>query len=316
MVMGKIQFSKKYIAMNDRAKIALWDTNNGAMPLVFVHGFPENHHCWDHLLSRLPDTVTKSFRLITYDLRGFGESSKSGEASINRLYEDHQTIIEALELPSYHFIGHDWGGALALQTARFKPQSLMSATIMNTNFWKTDLSGMWHLIFLNIPLLPKIAFKWFSKPFFKFAMIQSFNDSSRLEPKVLKSYFEMFCDTEATQYWIRLYKNMAKSVALQQIPHLSLILPENKTQFPQRPTNSYHVSIMLVWGENDRFAPLWIGKDMHSKLTKRGANVAFYKISESGHFVQEDQPEKIVPLLIEHWNKNEKNRDDITGFLF
>jgi hypothetical protein len=299
MVMGKIQFSKKYIAMNDRAKIALWDTNNGAMPLVFVHGFPENHHCWDHLLSRLPDTVTKSFRLITYDLRGFGESSKSGEASINRLYEDHQTIIETLELPSYH-----------------KPQSLMSATIMNTNFWKTDLSGMWHLIFLNIPLLPKIAFKWFSKPFFKFAMIQSFNDSSRLEPKVLKSYFEMFCDTEATQYWIRLYKNMAKSVALQQIPHLSLILPENKTQFPQRPTNSYHVSIMLVWGENDRFAPLWIGKDMHSKLTKRGANVAFYKISESGHFVQEDQPEKIVPLLIEHWNKNEKNRDDITGFLF
>ena len=151
--MGKIHFSKKYITMNDRAKIALWDTNNGAMP-----------------------------------------------------------------------------------------QSLLSATIMNTNFWKTDLSGMWHLIFLNIPLLPKIAFKWFPKPFFKFAMIQSFNDSSRLEPKVLKSYFEMFCDTEATQYWIRLYKNMAKSLALQQFPHLSLILPENKTRFPQRPTNSYQVS--------------------------------------------------------------------------
>ena len=142
MVFGKANFFKKYITMNDGATIALWDTENEAMPLVFVHGFPENHHCWDHLISSLPDTVTKSFRLITYDLRGFGESSKLGEASINRLYEDHQAIVEILELQSYHFIGHDWGGALALQTARFKPQSLISATVMNTNFWKTDLSGM------------------------------------------------------------------------------------------------------------------------------------------------------------------------------
>ena len=84
--------------MDDGAKIALWDSKNEAMPLVFVHGFPENHHCWDHLISSLLNTVTKSFRLITYDLRGFGESSKSGEASINRLFKDHQTIIKTLEL--------------------------------------------------------------------------------------------------------------------------------------------------------------------------------------------------------------------------
>jgi pimeloyl-ACP methyl ester carboxylesterase len=45
---------------------------------------------------------------------------------------------------------------------------------------------------------------------------------------------------------------------------------------------------------------------MHVRLTERGANVAFNTISEAGHFVQEDQPEKIVPLLTEHWNKTEK----------
>jgi hypothetical protein len=74
---------------------------------------------------------------------------------------------------------------------------------------------------------------------------------------------------------------MAKSLALQQFPHLSFILPENKTQFPQRPANSYHVSIMLIWGENDHFAPLWIGRDMLSRLIKRGANAAFNTISEA-----------------------------------
>ncbi len=99
---------------------------------------------------------------------------------------------------------------------------------------------------------------------------------------------------------------MAKSLALQQFPHLSFILPKNKTQLPQRPANSYHVSTMLIWGENDRFAPLWIGRDMLPRLTKRGANVAFNTISEAGHFVQEDQPQKIVPLLIAHWNKTDR----------
>lgn len=305
MLLRKIVFSKNYITMNDGAIIALWDTNNKKIPLVFVHGFPENHHCWDHVVSSLPNTVKKNYRLITYDLRGFGESSKTGEASIARLYEDHQTIIETLQLSSYHFIGHDWGGALALQVARFNPRSLLSASIMNSNFWKIDLSGMWHLIFLNIPLLPKIVFKWFPKQIFDFSMLRSFVDPNSLRPQILSSYRAMFHDTATTQYWIRLYRNMAKSITLQKIPYLSFIFPENETQFPQRPSDSYHVKVMLIWGENDRFAPLWIGKDMQLKLAKRGANVTVHKISKAGHFVQEDQPEKIVPLLIEHWRKTE-----------
>ena len=110
-------------------------------------------------------------------------------------------------------------------------------------------------IFLNIPLLPKIVFKWFPKKIFEFALLRSFADPNSLKPQIIDSYFEMFCDAETIQYWIRLYKNMAKSITLQKIPYLSAIFPENKTQFPQRPTNSYHVNVMLVWGEDDRFAP-------------------------------------------------------------
>ncbi len=44
-MLSRVNFFKKYITMNDGAKIALWDTENEAVPLVFVHGFPENHRC-------------------------------------------------------------------------------------------------------------------------------------------------------------------------------------------------------------------------------------------------------------------------------
>lgn len=304
METDQIQFSRKTVTMNDGATIALWDSGGDQNDvLVFVHGFPENHRCWDHLLSEIPRHLFNHYRFITYDLRGFGESSKTGHASIAGFYEDHQAVMAHLQISAYHFVGHDWGGALALQTARFNPNSIKSATVMNTSFWKTDLFGMWHLIFLNVPLLPKIVFKWFPERLFNFAMIKSFLDPEKLDPGVLQSYLAMFRDEETTAYWRRLYRSMARSIAVQYFPYLRRIFSKQKIRFPEKPPNSYRVDVMLVWGEDDRFAPVRIGQNIAENLVKRGAVVSFNTISEAGHFVQEDQPQKIVPLLLSHWKK-------------
>lgn len=292
--------------MDDGAQIALWDTGVARPPLVFIHGFPENHRCWDRLLSLLPSAVTEDFRIITYDLRGFGESSKQGEASISRLYADHMAIIKSLKISSYHFIGHDWGGALALQAARFNPEELRSAAVMNTNFWRVDLFGMWHLIFLNIPLAPWFVFRFFPEKLFSIAMLSSFADPGKLEKDILNSYLQMFRDASTTRYWVKLYRNMAKTIIAQKLPLGDFILPANITRFPEKSVNAYHVNIMLLWGKDDSFAPLWIGEDMFKRLEERGAKVGFHSISEAGHFVQEDQPDKIIPLLIEHWRSSEE----------
>lgn len=313
MAVDKIAFSKRYIIMKDGGKIALWDSGGATTPIIFIHGFPENHKCWNALLSAFPPQTHKDYRYIIYDLRGFGESSKKGEASITSFYEDHQTIVSELQLPSYHLVGHDWGGAVALQTARFNPTSLKSATVMNTNFWKTNILGMWHLIFLNLPFLPRLSFRCFPNQLFRFGVVRSYLNPSCLDPQTLQSYLQMFCDPDTTQYWIKLYRNMAKLLMLQRFPFLEPVLARNQTRFPERPPNAYQLNVMLIWGEEDRFAPIRIGKDMKKNLVKRGAEVTFHTIPEAGHFVQEDQPSKIVPLLLEHWHTTKNNKGKIKG---
>ena len=290
--------------MNDGAKIAVWDSTKGKIPVVLIHGFPENHECWNRILSEFPPQRLNDFRLILYDLRGFGESSKTGEASIERFYHDHQAVIAQLQLSSYHIVVHDWGGALALQVARFNAESLQSVAVMNTNFWKTDIFGMWHLIFLNIPLLPQLGFHWFPDKLFYIGIEKSFVEPRNLEYHAAQSYRKMFHDLEYSRYWIRLYRNMAKSIILQRFPFFESVFSNQEAKFPERSVSAYQTNFLLIWGKEDRFAPVWIGEDIRDNLIKRGASVTFKVLPLAGHFVQEEQPGLSMELLLQHWHSN------------
>src|SRR5690348_12751483 len=107
-----------WVHMDDGARIAVWDSGGFGIPIVWVHGFPENRLCWRPVLASLITMTSENFRFVLYDLRGHGRSSATGEGSLARFYADHQTITTSLELGRYHLVGHDWGGAIALHVAR------------------------------------------------------------------------------------------------------------------------------------------------------------------------------------------------------
>src|SRR4030095_9587440 len=200
-----IKLKPSIVQMDDDARIAVWDSRTKGVPVVFVHGFPETHESWKLILASMSEIDLKPYRIIVYDLRGFGKSDKYGEASLNRFYRDHETIITNLKLNSYHLVGHDWGGAIALHEARLHPERLKTLAIMNTNYWRTDTLGMWHMLFLNVPILPYLTFRFIPKPFFRFSVLKSFKHPKNLDPAVLQHYEAMFADPEITGYWIRLY---------------------------------------------------------------------------------------------------------------
>jgi len=238
-----------------------------------------------------------------YDLRGFGESSRTGEASLNRFYYDHDTIISKLKLQRYHLVGHDWGGAIALHVARFKPETLLSLAVMNTNYWKTDMHGMWHMIFFNIPFLPAAVFHMIPDRFFKFGMLGAFVNRNRLAPEARDSYLQMFRDQETTRYWTKLYRNMGRSLISKNSRALKRLVSSNEIELPVRSDCAYQKDISLIWGEKDPFNPIWVCRDMEKQLKKRGATVSANFIADSGHFVQEEQPEQVATCLLRHWKK-------------
>jgi pimeloyl-ACP methyl ester carboxylesterase len=80
--------------------------------LIFLHGFPESHRTWRHQTAHFKDR----FRCIAPDCRGYRGSSKPQEAAAytpDKLIGDIFLLADALAIPKFTIVGHDWGGAIA-----------------------------------------------------------------------------------------------------------------------------------------------------------------------------------------------------------
>ncbi|MDY7099133.1 MAG: alpha/beta hydrolase [Pseudomonadota bacterium] len=84
-----------------------------APALIFLHGFPENHRTWRHQIAHF---AKRGYRCIAPDQRGYRGSSKPQEAQAytpDKLIGDIFLLADALAVPKFTIVGHDWGGAIA-----------------------------------------------------------------------------------------------------------------------------------------------------------------------------------------------------------
>lgn len=77
-------------------------------PVILIHGWPLSHRAWEQQTWAF---VEAGFRCITYDRRGFGDSSFPwGEYDYSALASDLHTIINKLKLKNVILIGFSMGG--------------------------------------------------------------------------------------------------------------------------------------------------------------------------------------------------------------
>ncbi|MFE4306997.1 alpha/beta fold hydrolase [Streptomyces sp. NPDC056891] len=88
--------------------IELYFEDQGAgQPVVLIHGFPLDGHSWERQSAALLDA---GYRVITYDRRGFGQSS---QPTIGYDYDtfaaDLNTVLETLDLKDAVLVGFSMG---------------------------------------------------------------------------------------------------------------------------------------------------------------------------------------------------------------
>ena len=78
--------------------------------IVFVHGFGAEKDNWPRMASFLSD----DYRLVAIDLLGHGDSDKPRDVSykISAQMQRLHSVIEAIELPPFHMMGHSMGGRI------------------------------------------------------------------------------------------------------------------------------------------------------------------------------------------------------------
>ncbi|HEX2131741.1 MAG TPA: SDR family oxidoreductase [Actinophytocola sp.] len=94
-------------------RLAVGERGDPAAPtVVLVHGYPDNSRVWDGVAERLGER----FHVVTYDVRGHGESSAPrgrGGYRMGELVRDLHAVVRAVGDGPVHLVGHDWGSVQA-----------------------------------------------------------------------------------------------------------------------------------------------------------------------------------------------------------
>jgi non-heme chloroperoxidase len=83
------------------------DQGTGA-PVVLIHGWPLSGRSWEN---QVPALVAAGYRVITYDRRGFGESSQPWNAyTYDTFAADLDAVLTELDLTGVTLVGFSMGG--------------------------------------------------------------------------------------------------------------------------------------------------------------------------------------------------------------
>jgi non-heme chloroperoxidase len=84
-----------------------YEDHGAGRPVVLIHGYPLSGRAWD---KQVPALLEAGYRVITYDRRGFGQSSQPATGyDYDTFAADLATLLEHLDLRNAVLVGHSMG---------------------------------------------------------------------------------------------------------------------------------------------------------------------------------------------------------------
>jgi pimeloyl-ACP methyl ester carboxylesterase len=105
-----------------------YEAAGSGAPVVLLHAFALDTRMWDDQFEGL----AREFRVIRYDLRGFGRSSLPQAGRPYSHGDDLATLLAKLDAHRPHVVGASMGGRCALDFAVTQPDALRSITVVGT----------------------------------------------------------------------------------------------------------------------------------------------------------------------------------------
>ena len=99
---------KVTVGRENSGDIEIYYEDHGAgQPVVLIHGYPLSGRAWDR---QVPALLAAGYRVITYDRRGFGQSSQPATGyDYDTFAADLHALLEHLDLRDAVLVGHSMG---------------------------------------------------------------------------------------------------------------------------------------------------------------------------------------------------------------
>lgn len=264
-------------------------------PLILLHGFPQNHRCWE----KIAPALAERFDVIVPDLRGYGDSDAPDgvEAYAKReMARDVVGLMDALGLGRAHVLGHDRGARVSYRLALDHPERVEKLGIIEIvptgDFWAAwdaDLAmAAYHWTFLAQPApLPERMIIGDGPGYIDWTLAKwtKVGDLSPFSAAALESYRAQGADATRVAAMCNDYR--AGATIDRRID------AETRTS-----GTKITAPLLFIWAAGGFPArtgdPLGVWRDWADDV--RGVEVA-----GSGHFVMEEVPDAVLPAILDHF---------------
>jgi haloalkane dehalogenase len=250
-----------------------------ADPVLLMHGEPS----WSYLYRKMiPILVAAGHRVIAPDLIGFGRSDKPSrrqDYSYQRHVDWMQALLEQLRLERITLVCQDWGGLIGLRLVAENPERFARVVAANTMLPTGDHApgeafSNWQRFSQEVPLFPAGG-------------VIKGGTVMPLPQAVIDAYDAPYPDER--------YKEGAR-----QFPLLVPITPDDPASAANRAAwqvlGQWHKPFLTAFSDQD---PITAGGDklMH-KLIPGTRGQTHSTIAGAGHFLQEDQGERLAEVVL------------------
>lgn len=247
------------------ASVYLQTQGNPENPaVVLVHGLgDEASSIWESTIELLKN----DYFVVSFDLPGFGQSSKS-----NELYspENYAKVIHSIAQTyvqkPFHLVGHSMGGAIVLKYTSLYPSDVASLVLV-------DAAGILHKFAYNKFLTHNGVNRFFDE---QNGLIQG------LQTQKLNNFIDKMTDKFDDKMRLDMDTVLAseelRSAILGGTPSTIAAVALVQENFNTIPS-AIHARTTIIWGENDGIAPLETGY----VLKKLMPNATLYVIPEAAH---------------------------------
>ena len=221
--------------------------------IIFIHGFPLNKSMWNQQSDALKD----SYRVITYDIRGHGNSEGSiTKFSIDLFADDLVSLMNELKLDTVILCGLSMGGYIALNAAARYPERFDALILSDTQC---------------IADSPEAIEK-------RKTAIQNINEKGveKYADESIKNLFAPVSFT-ARQKEVAAVRQMIMNTTPQSICNTLLALAERKATCDS--LSEINFPVLILVGKEDKITPPEAALMMH----KKNRNSKMYVLENAGH---------------------------------
>ena len=239
-------------------------------PLVLLHGFTSSTYSWKEVF----EPLSKDFRVIAVDLKGFGFSGKpDGDYTRRAQALLVARLLDHLKIEKAWFCGNSMGGEVSLNLALLNPSRVAGLILIDSAGVAVAGGGSLAPGYLQVPVIGRVL------------MALALTSDKLVRQGLETSFYD---DTKVTADRVAYYHRPLQTRGGQ----LAALRARTQwAQFPVEPElGKINAPTLIIWGAEDELIPLDAGRKMNM-LIKGSELVTFEKC---GHLPQEEMPERVL----------------------